>query len=61
MGRLIDADDYLAKERPRGVADDIWEESLVIPYPLRYAKVHCHAIALHIFRCNSYTLPLAPK
>lgn len=29
MVRLIDADDYLAKERPRGVADDIWEESHV--------------------------------
>lgn len=29
MGRLIDADDYLAKERPRGITDDIWEESHV--------------------------------
>ena len=26
-GRLIDADAYLAKERPRGIADDTWKES----------------------------------
>lgn len=26
-GRLIDADELLASERPRGIADDVWKES----------------------------------
>ena len=28
-GRLIDADELLSKERPNGIADDVWRESHV--------------------------------
>ena len=26
-GRLIDADDYLEREKPRGISEDTWHES----------------------------------